>query len=189
VFSGAAYTSWNGGVYITPTWLYAWDINALVTDNLQASGTILNLTGGSGGVSIDGKLSLSVPPTMTYTTMIESTSTQVGYIITAKSTLTTVLTTSLSGYICYFQLPIGVYQFNCNISIPSSVSDATIYASLYKDNIEIHGVNTPTTKLFNSLTFSFAYSNFSNTTFGIKCSCAPGNTNIAGAFIQAIRIA
>ena len=121
--------------------------------------------------------------------MAASTSTQVGYIISAKSTLTTALSSSLSSYICYCQLPIGVYQFNCNISIPASVSVATIYASIYKDDIEIYGVNTPTTTLFNSLTFSFAYSNFSNNNFGIKCSCAPGNTNIAGAFIQAIRIA
>ena len=114
---------------------------------------------------ITDKLSLSVPPTMTYTTMTASTSTQVGYIISATSTATTALTTFfLSSYICSFQSPIGIYQFNCYIAIPSKTTEVSINAGIYIDALELHSVNSTTT-LFHSLTFSFSYRNFTNNNF------------------------
>ena len=72
-----------------------------VVGNLTVGGVFDCATIASGDISTS-TLKLGAPTEMTYTTMTASTSTQVGYIISAKSTLTTVLSSSLSAYICYF---------------------------------------------------------------------------------------
>ena len=46
-------------------------------------------------------LKLAAQQEMTYTTMVASTSTQVGYIISATSTTTTAITTTLSNYLFF----------------------------------------------------------------------------------------
>ena len=67
--------------------------NAVILDvnsTLVAVNTSMNVT---------GTLKLATQTEMTYTTMIASTSSQIGYIISSKSFVTTSLTTVLSGYI------------------------------------------------------------------------------------------
>ena len=157
--------------YIIPVITFIYDAGLLKTDNVLCS-----------------NLKLGAPTEMTYTTMTASGSTQVGYIISARSTATTAITTSLSNYLCTFQLSIGVYQFNCNIELPPSCSGVGVNVGIYIDNIENFSVYT-ITGIFYSSTFSFAFTNNSNNNnFGIKCKCLTGSANIPSAFIQAIRI-
>ena len=134
-----------------------------VTGNLTVGGVcdcpILNVTGAS---------KLALQPEMTYTTesMLPSSSSQVGYIAVSKSFVTTPLTTTLSSYICSFQLVPGIYQFNCSVTIQANAAVISVNAGLYIDNIEIYSPTGVTRSLLNSLNFSFAYTNFNTNNFG-----------------------
>ena len=53
VFSGAVYTYWPGGVYIAPTSLFAWEPDAIEVGQIQPSGSLLKLKGGSSGCVVN----------------------------------------------------------------------------------------------------------------------------------------
>ena len=75
---------------------------------------------------------------MTYTTMTASSSSQVGYILSSKSTASIPLTINLSSFIISIPLPIGIYQFNCYISIPIDSTAKIISVSIYIGTTELH---------------------------------------------------
>ena len=122
--------------------------------------------------------------------MTASSSSQVGYILSSKSTASIPLTINLSSFIISIPLPIGIYQFNCYISIPVDISPKIIAVSIYIGTTELHTVNT-TTGQFINYNFTYAYTNTANNlpSVGLKCMTSSGNFNLSGAFFQAIRIA